>query len=137
MLEFIKRGYIVSVPYGDCARYDFVVDNGSQLFKIQVKTVSKKSNTNTYTINNYSIGYGKTRSRKKYEKHEIDFVCVFLISANKCLSIPIQHFDNLTLNIRDDMDFPNNGMEKNVHYISDYNFDVYFPSLIRNNNSVK
>ena len=33
MLAFIKAGYNVLTPYGDCERYDFVVDNKGVGFK--------------------------------------------------------------------------------------------------------
>ena len=33
-------GFIVSKPFGDNARYDFVVDAGAGLLRVQVKSVS-------------------------------------------------------------------------------------------------
>tara|TARA_Y100000114_G_C11679782_1_gene288014 strand:- start:242 stop:619 length:378 start_codon:yes stop_codon:yes gene_type:complete len=41
-LEFMKLGYIVSKPLLDSCRYDLLVDTGSRIVKIQVK--SKKQN---------------------------------------------------------------------------------------------
>ena len=38
MLAFVKLGYNVLIPYGDCERYDFVVDIKGNFYKIQVKT---------------------------------------------------------------------------------------------------
>ena len=32
MLAFMKLGYNVLTPYGDCERYDFVVDNNGKFF---------------------------------------------------------------------------------------------------------
>ena len=37
MLAFVKLGYNVLTPYGDCERYDFVVDIKGNFYKIQVK----------------------------------------------------------------------------------------------------
>lgn len=34
----VKKGYYVSIPYGDNARYDLIVDDGIKLHRIQVKT---------------------------------------------------------------------------------------------------
>ena len=31
---FIAEGCTVSIPYGDCAKYDFIIDFNGQLFKI-------------------------------------------------------------------------------------------------------
>ena len=38
MLAFIKLGYNVLTPYGDCERYDFVVDVNGKFIRVQVKT---------------------------------------------------------------------------------------------------
>lgn len=42
MLEATKRGYQVSAPYGVCEGYDFILDNGDVLFKVQVKSALRK-----------------------------------------------------------------------------------------------
>lgn len=34
---FIQQGYTVSIPYGDNARYDFILDVKGKLYKIQCK----------------------------------------------------------------------------------------------------
>lgn len=36
--ELVEMGFIVSQPYGDNAPYDFIVDTGDKLLKVQVKT---------------------------------------------------------------------------------------------------
>jgi hypothetical protein len=39
LLELIKRGYSVSIPYGDRARYDLIVDIPDKgIFRVQCKT---------------------------------------------------------------------------------------------------
>ena len=38
MLAFLKQGFNVLTPYGDCERYDFVVDAHGKFYKIQSKT---------------------------------------------------------------------------------------------------
>jgi ribosome biogenesis protein Tsr3 len=40
MLSFLKLGYNVLTPYGDCERYDFVVEINNKFYKIQVKTAN-------------------------------------------------------------------------------------------------
>ena len=45
-LEFLiratKEGLIVSRPFGENQRYDFIVDNGKRRFRIQVKSTNFK-----------------------------------------------------------------------------------------------
>lgn len=36
-LEAIKRGFIICKPYGSAEAYDFILDTGKKLFKVQVK----------------------------------------------------------------------------------------------------
>ena len=40
ILAFAKLGYNVLIPYGDCERYDYVVDINNNFYKIQCKTSS-------------------------------------------------------------------------------------------------
>ena len=44
MLAFIKLGYNVLTPYGDCERYDFVVDVNGKFIRVQAKTSSTEDN---------------------------------------------------------------------------------------------
>lgn len=38
LAAFGQYGYTISIPYGDCARYDFIVDINNKLYRIQCKT---------------------------------------------------------------------------------------------------
>ena len=40
MLEFMKLGCVVLQPYGDCQRYDFVVEINNKFYRIQSKTAN-------------------------------------------------------------------------------------------------
>ena len=39
--EALRRGLQVAKPYGDSARYDFIVDSSGHLSRVQVKSVSR------------------------------------------------------------------------------------------------
>lgn len=47
MLAFLKLGYNVLQPYGDCERYDFVADINGKFYKIQCKTSKKTDDIGT------------------------------------------------------------------------------------------
>ena len=74
-LKCIEAGYIVSRPIFDNARYDFILDTGTKLLKIQVKTSHWVDETHgSFVFNGYSqhsIGGGN--KRMKYTKNEIDY----------------------------------------------------------------
>jgi DNA-binding sugar fermentation-stimulating protein len=43
----LGRALIVSKPYGDNARYDFVVDNGTRSCRVQVKSCATADDATT------------------------------------------------------------------------------------------
>jgi hypothetical protein len=49
--ECIRRGAVVSQPFGDNAHYDFLVDTGKQIYRVQVKSASPKPDGRSYTVN--------------------------------------------------------------------------------------
>ena len=59
-----EKGFIVSKPYGDNSRYDFIVDFDGILARIQVRATASKSGK-SYRI---STGYGKNKKLDKSKK---------------------------------------------------------------------
>jgi hypothetical protein len=49
--ECIRRGAVVSQPFGDNAHYDFLIDNGRKIYRVQVKTASVKADGKSYSVN--------------------------------------------------------------------------------------
>lgn len=92
MLAFLKLGYNVLTPYGDCERYDFVVDIKGKLYKIQVKSANSNHIEEGYIEFNTS---NKTTKEGKFIRHaytseQIDYFMTFydgkayLISVKEC-----------------------------------------------------
>lgn len=89
MLAFIKLGYNVLTPYGDCERYDFVVDIKGKFIRIQAKTSRTEDNGASFSFS------GRSNHRKngtiihhKYTSDEIDY---FVTSFNnQCYLIPVE-----------------------------------------------
>ena len=89
MLAFMKLGYNVLTPYGDCERYDYVVDVGGKFIKIQCKTASTEDDGASFK---FSCRSSNRREGKiihhQYSKDEIDyFVTCF---DNQCYLIPVE-----------------------------------------------
>lgn len=76
--KFIEQGFVVSIPYGDNARYDFVVDTGKKIYKIQCKR-ARLTRTGNYTIRTVSTHWrsGKVVSQY-YTPTEVDFFCTYI-----------------------------------------------------------
>lgn len=85
MTAGIKNGYTVSIPYGDCDRYDQIWDKNGKLLRIQVKTSRWKDERHiAITFNCYSVVNGK---KHKYSIDDIDYFATFW--EGKCYLIPV------------------------------------------------
>ena len=75
-LKCLEQGYLVSKPLFDNARYDFILDTGTKLLRIQVKTSAWLDEEHTvFSFNGYSqhsVGFGN--KRMKYTNKEIDYL---------------------------------------------------------------
>lgn len=75
--ECIRRGGVVSEPYGDNARYDLLLDNGTGIFRVQIKSASHKGN-GVYTFNSSrkvpSSIPGKSSVSVPYKQGEVDLI---------------------------------------------------------------
>lgn len=49
--ECIRRGAVVSQPFGDNAHYDFLVDDGKKIHRVQVKSASAKEDGKSFSVN--------------------------------------------------------------------------------------
>ena len=121
MLAFMKLGYNVLVPYGDCERYDLVVDVNGKFLKIQCKTSTpqdeqgssyKFSCRSTHKVN------GQMKMAK-YKEGEIDYfaTCIdgqcYLVPLKECGSDKVLRFIP-----------PKNGQTRGVNYAKDYKIEV-------------
>lgn len=80
-------GYDVSIPWGDNARYDFVLDVNHKLYKIQVKT-SHKMEEGVYRFQTRSTYVNSQGNRTaNYTEDEVDFFATFI--EGKCYLIPL------------------------------------------------
>ena len=91
MLAFIKLGYNVLTPYGDCERYDYVVDVNGKFIRIQSKTSHSDDDGASFRFS------GRSSNRKdgkiihhQYTNNEIDYFVttfndkVYLIPVDEC-----------------------------------------------------
>ena len=71
-IYFLELGYMVSTPESP-VRYDFILDTGEKLLKIQVKTSQNDGEKITFeTCSSHITRDGATR--KSYD-NEIDYFC--------------------------------------------------------------
>jgi hypothetical protein len=68
-------GFGVAKPWGDSERYDFILDNGRQLIRIQTKCTNSLRARAYETRATYSVGKG----RAVYTRKDIDFLVAHII----------------------------------------------------------
>ena len=118
MLAFMKLGYNVLTPYGDCERYDFVADINGQLLKIQVKT-SRPSRFNEGSIV-FNTSSQTTKEGKmvhhSYNEEQIDYFMTFY--ENQAYLIPVQECSVREKTLR--FAPPKNGQIKGITFAQEY-----------------
>ena len=128
MLAFLKLGYNVLTPYGDCERYDFVVDIQGKLYKIQVKSAN---------ANHIEQGYiefktaNKTTQNGKFVRHvytenEIDYFMTFY--NNQCYLIPVNECSSCEKRLR--FIPPKNGQIIGITFAKDYELEKVVNKII-------
>lgn len=97
MLGFLRLGYNCSIPYGNLAKYDFIVDINDNLYRIQCKhssCIGPKEDPDGFT---FSTVRTNTRNRTKknivtrYKEEEVDFFAtcfngkIYIFPVSECL----------------------------------------------------
>lgn len=136
--DFISLGYHCSIPYGDCARYDIVVDIDNKLYRIQCKTSSWSKDTaqekvafdfdaRTTTVNT------KKTIRKLYTSKEIDFFYTYF--EGKSYLIPMSEMEGKT-SFRMRYKYPSSGQKQGIHLEKDYELNVQIEKIRGGNSRV-
>ena len=79
-------GMVVSKPFGDNARYDFVVDGGRGCLRVQVKSSSRLHSEGRYNVN---VGRHVAKGAVAYLASEIDFVAVLIVPEARWYIFPV------------------------------------------------
>jgi PD-(D/E)XK endonuclease len=80
-----SEGLAVAKPYGDSERYDFILDNGRRLWRVQIKSTTTLLN-GLYHIN---AGRHTNGSVVPYQPDEIDFLVAHMIPEDTWFLIPV------------------------------------------------
>ena len=123
MLEFLKLGYNILQPYGDCERYDFVADINGKFYKIQCKTGQLKDGVLSFNCRSSHRVEGKCVN-EKYTSDEVDFFATFY--DGKCYLVP-QVECNSAKNLR--FEPPANGQVKGISFAADYELNKIITTL--------
>ena len=88
ILALTKLGYKVLIPFGENQRYDFVVDDGETLSRIQVKTGRLRNGVILYGA--ASTHGHRGRPCRPYQG-EIEYIAVYCPDTQKVYLVPESH----------------------------------------------
>jgi hypothetical protein len=107
---------MVSIPYGDCAKYDFVADINGTLYKIQCKTSSEQGE-GVYKFATRSTQVGTTSTTvRTYTEDDIDFFATII--EGKCYLVPVNEVSGKQKTLR--FTPPKNGQKEGITFAKDY-----------------
>jgi PD-(D/E)XK nuclease superfamily protein len=79
-------GFGVSKPWGESQRYDFIVDNGKQRWRVQVKATITK-HCQSYVVNTRHFW---RKRPTEYTNKEIDFLVAYVAPLDRWYVIPVE-----------------------------------------------
>jgi len=103
-VEAMKRGFFVSFPLLDASPYDCIIDNGKDLKKIQIKSVTKDKEIIRCFI--------KKKNNITYSKKEVDYFAIY-----------VQHHNGFYI-------FKNNGKIKSLSLGKNIDTKIYFNNFV-------
>lgn len=115
LAELTKKGYTVSIPFTESARYDLIVDKAGTLYKVQVKCKTPKSDRLEVPLCSNSEGGSKIY---KYTADDIDLVAAVDLNTGKVYYIPASYLPANSFTLR--YTAPKNGQLKGIHMASDF-----------------
>lgn len=110
---FLELGYLTSTPDSP-TRYDFILDTGEKLLKIQVKTSHLVDGQLVFKTESTHIT--STGNNRRLYEDEIDYFCTW--HENECYLIPIEDCGRGRKTLR--LTPTKNGQVKNISFAKDY-----------------
>ena len=83
-------GFGVSKPWGDSDRYDFVVDAGGRLWRVQVKSAYRSTKEGGYTVHAFG-----NENRDPYTAADVDVLVAYLVPEDAWCVVPIAAFKRI------------------------------------------
>ena len=91
-----RRGYQISIPFGEDCDYDLVVDRGGKLERIQVKYATSDGARVLVRCRSHSLTNGKVRATKHYTAKTVDWIAVWESTSGVIYYVPSSVFDGFT-----------------------------------------
>ncbi len=130
IIAFLQLGYQCSIPYGNSAKYDFIVDIGKTFIRIQCKTASWVTDTKEEKVA-FNIATccqttnTKSTTRHKYSSEEIDYFYTWFEGQGYLVSI--KEATGVTFRWR--YEYPSTGQKQGIHIADDYKIEEVLSTI--------
>lgn len=113
---FVRRGWVVLLPFGTGARYDLAVDRGNGWpERVQIKTARRRDNV--LRVPTCSIT-PDSRQRLSYTPDQIDLLAAYWPVENRYFLIPVAELPTSEIWLR--LEPTKNGQREGVRLASEY-----------------
>ena len=117
----LEVGWAVSVPLGDCSRYDCILDRKNGLERIQIKTGRIRNGAITFSScsSTYHVP-GGCNTKHKHQPYygEIDNFGIYCPETRKCYIVPVDCVGRREGSLR--VELSKNGQHRGVKFAKDY-----------------
>ena len=90
LAELVKKGYLVSIPFGENQRYDLLADDGDRILRVQVKTGRLRRDVIEYSCSSSHTHRGGTHARPYFG--QADAIAVYCPQNGKVYLVPEAEF---------------------------------------------
>ncbi|MDQ3684849.1 MAG: group I intron-associated PD-(D/E)XK endonuclease [Acidobacteriota bacterium] len=126
MAAYLKAGLMVSVPFGTGAPYDLIVDTGSRLYKIQIKTGWLRKGCINYKSRR-RIREAHPYATRPYAETEMDYFAIYYPPTTSIYAVPFRvcHSDGCLR-----LDPVQNGQQKLIRWAQDFSWEKHIQKLM-------
>jgi hypothetical protein len=115
LAALIEAGYIVSKPFGDGCKYDYIIDDGHSLQRVQCKTGRLRSGC--VVFNAYSVA-GNSNGRRQGYAGLADVFGVYCPDNQQVYLVPVSHVSVGGIPLR--VNHTLNNQQKRVRWAKEY-----------------
>ena len=90
----LEQGLVPSVPLGDNSQYDFLIDNGSGISKVQIKSSSHRDNSSN--VDRYNFALKHSAINALYSAEDVDVFGLVVIPLRLIYIVPHTVVSDLT-----------------------------------------
>lgn len=117
ILKDLLPEYVVADPFGDNSRYDFLVDTGSSIWRVQVKHARRKDGVLIINTSSCPTLRGGDREYREYNG-EADIIAGYSPELDVCFYVPVNEVGKREFRVRHEE--TSNGQTKNINWLENY-----------------